>query len=407
MTLVVFGQERMAARSVARTELDEISNRVIYRVEQLLHAAEMTAESASRAMGGKALPASEWEGLFTRLVPAFEQRPELTYLGFSLAATGEAAFLHRRADGLMEWLVYIDDAEGKRVIRTHRYQSGRFYLVDETPWDGYDPRNRPFFQQAVSDHKPGWTETYPFTDYEGRRPVNGVTYVLPVFTPAGALAGVWDADYDTAALSDFLRQLQHETGAKTFIVETRHSGQQWLIAHPDAQHIGLGEVPATTPNLWMQTQAPLLLPNAGRNWFGQSGGLSTPAPRWTILTLSNGSQAAAAFLYRERWLVFVVAFASIVAAVLGSLYFAWLVARPVEQLRAAVRGVAVGGSPELALRAVPRELLDLGTAFQEMIKIISDRQHELTAANVTLQGEMTLSPTCRSNSGSSTRKAGA
>ena len=387
-TLVVFGQGRLAARSVARTELDEISNRVVYRVEQLLHAAELTAESASRAMGGKALASVEWETIFSRLVPAFEQRPELTYLGFSLAATGEAAFLRRRADGLMEWLVYVDDGEGKRVIRTHRYQSGRFYLVDETPWDGYDPRNRPFFQQAVSTRKPGWTEAYPFTDYEGRRPVIGVTYVLPVFTPSGALAGVWDADYDAAALSDFLKQLRHETGAEPFIVETRRSGQQWLIAHPDLQQVGLGEVPAATPSQWMQSQAPFLMPNAGRNWFGQTGDLSPPAPRWTVLTLSNGSRAAAAFLHRERWLVFSVAFISIVAAVLGSLYFARLVARPVEQLRAAVRGLAVGGSAELALRAVPRELLDLGTAFQEMVKTISDRQHELTAANVTLQEEI-------------------
>jgi len=388
MTLVVFGQERIAARSVARTELDEISNRVVYRLEQLLHAAEMTAESASRAMGGTALPASEWEGVFIRLVPAFEQRPELTYLGFSLAATGEAAFLHRRTDGLMEWLVYVNEPEGKRVIRTYHYQSGRFYLTDEAPWDGYDPRNRPFFQQAVATRRPGWTETYAFTDYEGRRPVNGVTYILPVFTPAGDLAGVWDADYDAGALSEFLKQLGHETGAETFVVETRRNDQQWLIAHPDLQHIGRGEVPASTPNQWMEFQVPFLLSKAGGHWLGKSGELHDPHPRWTILTVSNGSRAAAAFLYRERWLIYVVSFGSIVAAILGSLYFARLVARPVEQLRAAVRGVAVGGAPELALRTAPRELLDLGTAFQEMIRTISDRQRELTTTNATLQEEM-------------------
>lgn len=388
MTLVVIGQERIAARSVARTELEEVSRRVVYRVEQLLNAAEMTAESASRAMGGKALAAADWENVFIRLVPAFEQRPELTYLGFSFAATGEAAFLHRRTDGLMEWLVYIDEPGGKRVIRTYRYQTGKFYLSDETPWDGYDPRNRPFFQQALSSRKPGWTETYAFSDYEGRRPINGVTYILPVFTPAGELAGVWDADFDASALSEFLRQLRHETGTETFIVETRRNGQQWLVGHPDAQRIGLSEVAASSPNQWMNEQAPVLLPNAGRRWIGLSGELKSPKPRWSVITLSAGGRAAAAFLQRQRWLIFVVGVVSIGVAVFGSLLFARQVARPVEQLRAAVRGLAGGDSPEVSLRAVPRELLDLATAFQEMVKSISDRQHELAAANVTLQNEM-------------------
>jgi PAS domain S-box-containing protein len=389
MTIAVLGQERIAARSVARTELEEISRRSIYRVEQLLNAAEMTAESAARAMGGEAKPASEWESIFIRLVPAFEQRPELTYLGFSLASTGESAFLHRRTDGLMEWLVYIDQPERKRVIRTYRYQAGRFYLVDEIPWDGYDPRNRPFFQQAVVTRKPGWTEAYPFTDYEGRKPIYGVTHILPVFTPSGELAGVWETDFDTTALSEFLRQLRHETGAETFIVETRQSGQQWLIGHPNQQRVGLGEVPALTPQLWMKSQSAFLFPDAGRNWLGQFGVLQGTKPRWTIFTLSEESRAASAFLHRQRWLIFAVALGSTTMAVLGSLVFARRMARPVEQLREAVRGLAGGGKPEFVMRAAPRELLDLGTAFQEMVKTIADRQRELAAANSTLAHEVT------------------
>ncbi len=388
MTIVIVGQERIAARSVAHTEVEGVSRRVLYRVEQLLQAAEMTAESASRAMGGSAKPSSEWESIFIRLVPAFEQRPELTYLGFSLASTGEAAFLHRRTDGLMEFLVYIDEAEGKRVIRSYHYQAGKFFLADETPWDGYDPRNRPFFQQAAALRRPGWTEAYAFTDYEGRTPVYGTTHFLPIFTPSGALAGVWDADFDSASLSEFSRQLRHETGTETFIVETRQNGQQWLIGHPDKGHIGLGEVPAITPQQWLNAQASLLLPNAGHNWFGNFGELKSPRPHWTVFTLADGSLAAAAFLQRQRWLIIAVAGGAMGVAVLGSLLFAQRMARPVEQLREAVRRLAVGGKPEITLRNTPRELLDLGTAFQEMVKSISDRQHELAAANTTLAHEI-------------------
>ena len=388
MTIAVLGQERIAARSVARTELEEISRRVVYRVEQLLRSAEMTTESAARAMGGEAKPSSEWESVFIRLVPAFEQRPELTYLGFSLAATGEAAFLHRRTDGLMELLAYVDQPDGKRVLRTYRYQSGRFYLVDETPWDGYDPRSRPFFQQAVATRRPGWTEAYPFTDYEGLTPVYGVTHILPVFTPAGVLTGVWDADFDTTALGEFVRQLRHETGAETFIVETRQSGQQQLIAHPDAQRIGLGAIPAATAEEWMKNQSAFLLPNAGNKWIGGFGKLEPPYPHWTVFTLSEDSRAAAAFLHRQRWWIIAVAAGAMVIAILGSVLFARRMARPIEQLRAAVRGFAAGGKPEITLHATPRELLDLGAAFHEMTRSISDRQRELAATNLTLQHEM-------------------
>lgn len=388
MTIVVFGQSRLAARSVARTELAEVSRRVVYRVEQLLHSAEMTAESAMRAMGGKSKTSAEWEALFIRLVPAFEQRPELTYLGYSLSATGEAAFLHRRTDGLMEWLAYVDEPGGKRVLRVYRYQSGRFYLVDETPWDGYDPRNRPFFQQAVSTRKPGWTETYAFTDYEGRKPVQGITYVLPVLSPAGDLEGVWDADFDTETLGEFLRQLRYETGAESFIVESRRSSQQWLIAHPQSQNTGRGEVAPAAPEEWMKNQAPLLLPNAGNNWIGKHQELTPPKPSWTVYTLSDKGRAAAAYYRGQKWLIFVVSVAAMAVAALGSVFFARYMAQPVEQLRAAVRGLAGGVDPELTLRAAPRELLDLGAAFQEMAKAISDRQRELATTNVSLQSEM-------------------
>ncbi|MFT3780760.1 MAG: PAS domain S-box protein [Nibricoccus sp.] len=388
MTVVVFGQSRLAARSVAQTELAEVSRRVVYRVEQLLRSAEMTAESAMRAMGGRSPSPSEWEQLFTKLVPAFEQRPELTYLGYSLAKTGEAAFLRRRTDGLMELMAYVDEPGGKRVLRIYRYQSGRFYLVDETPWDGYDPRSRPFFQQAAATRKPGWTPAYAFTDYEGRRPVQGITYILPVFAPSGDLEAVWDADFDTDTLGEFLRQLHYETGAESFIVENRSSGNQWLIGHPQAERVGRGEVASSSPKEWMHLQAPFLLPNAGSKWIGQFQELTPPRPRWMVFTVSDAANAIAAFRQHQKWLIVTVGVAAMAVAAAGSVAFARWMARPVEQLRAAVRGFASGGSPEIAFRSAPRELLDLGIAFQEMVRAISDRQHELGNANTSLQKEI-------------------
>jgi len=388
MLAVMVGQERAAARGVAKTELADGSHRVVYRVDQLLRAAEMTAESAATAMGGEAVPAAGWEGIFSRLVPAFEQRPELTYLGFSLAATGEAAFLRRRPDGLMEWLVYIDLADGRRVIRTYRYHAGVFRLQAEDPWDGYDPRHRPFFRHAVETGRPGWTETYPFTDPEGRPPIFGVTFFLPVFAPSGSITGVWDADFDQSALCSFMRQLQHETGMNSFIVESRPNNNQWLVAHPDNRRLGLGGVPAKATDQWLASEVPFLFPDSETRWFGQTAEISPPRPRWTIFTIVAHSEAAGAFLRQQRWMIFAVACGAAVVAVVGSILFAHFTARPVEELRTAVANLAAGVPPRLSDRYAPRELLDLTAAFGDMAVSISERQRELATANRALEHEI-------------------
>ncbi len=388
MLAVVLGQERAAARSVARAELDEVSHRVVYRVDQLLRAAEMTAESADRAMGGTAAPPAQWNEIFERLVPAFDQRPELTYLGFSLNATGEAAFLRRRTDGLLEWLLYVDRADGRRVIRSYRYHAGRFELQGEEAWDGYDPRRRPFYRQVAEARKAGWTETYAFTDPEGRPPTYGITFARPVFDATGGVTGVWDADFDQPALCAFMRQLRFETRAPSFIVETRPNGRQWLVAHPDNQRVGPAEVPAQTPAQWLDAEAPFLLPGAKTRWFGQSTVLGPASPPWIVCTVVADSQAAAAFLLQQRWMIYAVAFGAAAAAVAGSLVFARFSARPVEELRSAVVGLATGAAPRLTTRYAPRELLDLNAAFREMAVAISDRQRELAVANHALKHEV-------------------
>ncbi|MFT3830264.1 MAG: PAS domain S-box protein [Opitutaceae bacterium] len=386
LLLVVLLQERAAARGVARAELAEVSRRVVYRVEQLLGAAEMTATSAARSFGGGARPAREWEDAFIRLVPAFEQRPELTYLGFSLAQTGEAAFLHRLPDGLLQWLAYVDTPAGSRVIRVYDYRAGAFHLREEKPWDGYDPRRRPFFQRAAASRKPDWVGTYPFTDPGGRNPIAGVTYCLPVFNPAGELAGVWDADFDQAALCQFMRQLRHETHAESFIVETRPGNLQAIVAHPDEHRLSRGDEPARTTAAWLAAEAPFLLP--GTRYSTEAAELRVPNLRWTLCTALPRSGATSAFLHQQSWLILLVTCGAIAVAVGGSIAFARLTASPVEELRAAVAGLAAGAAPELRNRPAPRELLELNAAFGEMAAAIATRQQQLAAANVTLQREV-------------------
>ncbi|MBI5381785.1 MAG: PAS domain S-box protein [Opitutae bacterium] len=384
---VIHGQNRGAAENIGRVEVQEICLRAQARVVQLLRAAEMTATSAARAMGGGARPPSQWEELFLRLIPAFEQRPELTYLGFSLAATGEAAFLHRKPDGLLEWLVYRDVPERGRVLQTYRYQAGQLLLVATTPWDGYDPRQRPYYQQAAVTRQPGWTESYPFTDPEGRPAAPGVTYFIPAFSADGALAGVWDADFDTRALCDFMRQLERETGAFAFVIEARTGDRQQLVAHPDTLRVSGMEVPAAPLATLIRAEAEKIYPQRKDSFLAHHLALDPPRPRWTVVAMLPESRSAALYLRRQAWWLAGVAAGAAVLAAVGSFFFARWMARPVEALRGAVAGTTPQVPPQPS-RLWPAELYELNRAFAGMVRTIEERQQALAAANASLEDEV-------------------
>ena len=175
-----------------------------------------------------------------------EAYPELSYFGYALEATGEYCVAERKADGDIEVREYALDDAGRMGVAYYRMQEGRRELAREEPWEGYDPRVRPFYIPAKAAGRQVWTDTYAFwdttatTDSDETREIPGVSCVTPAFVEGEdgrVLTGVVDTDFDLYVLCDFLRDLHGEVPGLAFIVERRTDGTERAIAHPDASQL--------------------------------------------------------------------------------------------------------------------------------------------------------------------------
>lgn len=82
----------------------------------------------------------------------------------------------------------------------------------------YDPRQRPWYRQAVQAGKPCWSSIYNYFDVT----TLGIAHVYPIYT-SGKLQGVLATDFDLEDVSKFLQSLKIGKTGQAFIME--RSGQ--------------------------------------------------------------------------------------------------------------------------------------------------------------------------------------
>jgi hypothetical protein len=92
-------------RQAEQQEMTEVLTRSIERVQMLLRAAEMTADSLERLARAPRLNGDSLRPALNQALAAFEQRPELSYMGLVVPETGEYGNIERTAQGeLLLWL---------------------------------------------------------------------------------------------------------------------------------------------------------------------------------------------------------------------------------------------------------------------------------------------------------------
>ena len=113
------------------------------------------------------------------------------------------------------------------VQRIRRELGGRPVSDKIEPWDGYDPRQRPWFTGHSGPNALHWTDVYPFfTDRAA-----GITGSIPVLDDAGEPVIVVGADVKLENLSRFLRSLV--VGKTGLAVIVDDDGR--VIAHPQME----------------------------------------------------------------------------------------------------------------------------------------------------------------------------
>ncbi len=97
----------------------------------------------------------------------------------------------------------------------------------------YDPRQRPWYQEAKQEGKATWSPIYTFA----ASPQLGITPVRPLYNSQGELQGVLGIDFTLSQISEFLSNLKISSMGQAFIIE--RSGA--LVASSFKEHLGVVE----------------------------------------------------------------------------------------------------------------------------------------------------------------------
>ena len=219
----------------ARREITSSLTQATARLNTLLLATEMTAESAERAARSLSVHTSTLRPILENSLAALEQRPELSYLGLVLSATGEYVNIERTAAGEIFLWHFPAPGSASQYIQTFRLEPNGFNLSDSLPTNGYDPRTRPFYQAALNTTAEGaWLPAYQWIEHVYQeKALWGLSYVQALRDASGAVIGVLDADFDLPALKRFLDGLSSEYGARLYVIELGETPR--MLGAPDIE----------------------------------------------------------------------------------------------------------------------------------------------------------------------------
>jgi PAS domain S-box-containing protein len=393
-------------RHTAEQYADALVRQAEMRVRNRLH--ELTKEAAyierfiRRAGAVGDLTREQRFVLFLQLVPHFESRPELAYVGLVLEDSLDYWLLRRLPGDTVELRVYTADAAGNRIIQD--FQPGRtaWLPLPSKPSDGYDVRQRPFYQDAHAARKPVWTDTYEFWKGNERGEVPGVSYAVPFFDPKGAITAVLDVDFDIFGLSGFLADLSKDVPGEVFLVEQRADGERRVVAHPRGELLlgakrqdvapgvrvddalvssTLPLLPTTFESIRREGAARAEFVAAGeafwRSWFvlDRAGD-----PPWLVVVAIPQAPVLGGLERSRLWLGLAVLLLLIVSAG-GAALLALRFAAPMKQLHEATLSLAEGGPVPQVASTGPREIAELADACRQASLVLQAREKELHQAN--------------------------
>jgi adenylate cyclase len=353
---------RRSVRELSDRIVDQTLARVELRIDDLLARAMDQNAQERLLMAGRQLSMTDFKELGGFLAHSLDVQRDLSDLGFGLGQNGDYVFAERLLDDTVRVREYVNNDSGARVIRDWRWNGAQRELLQETPWDGYDPRKRPFYERAVAAGTNAWTETYQFWHRNEHGAIPGVTFASPLYDANGRLLGVLNADFDLAALCRFLGEVRKGMVGYAFVVERRGDGVLRLIAHPDPSALpasgtetnGLRNLPDRAVAAFEQaemtneaahassiTKGTFTFVADGRTLFGSARELAQPP--WTIGVIIPVQDVMGGVYRNDQWEFWIG-----LTCLTFSAFFAVRVARRVaEPLRQLTREAQAIGRLEL------------------------------------------------------------
>jgi diguanylate cyclase (GGDEF)-like protein len=191
--------------------MGHVSESVLERTQRFL----APAEQAARVLNGLMRRETIKSG-----TPAFEELlleklqavPQLTGLYFG-GKDGSFVFAKREALGFTVKQIEISK-QGRKVTLRNFDQNAAFISSVKTKDDGFDPRTRPWYRDALDRQTLIWTDPYVF--FSSQRP--GISTALQVLNTQGEIVGVVGVDIEILVLSKFIGQIPTSQNGAAFIV---------------------------------------------------------------------------------------------------------------------------------------------------------------------------------------------
>lgn len=142
---------------------------------------------------------------------------------------GNFVIARRQSDGTIQ--TEIINRNSKKVERDIWYRdiNGEVIRKESLPPSDYDPRKRPWYNDAKDKKQTIWTPIYVF--YSGEVRTLGTTSATPVYMN-DKLVGVFGVDVKLDSLSALLAKLKTTPNGLTFIVNKEGK----IVAHPKVQY---------------------------------------------------------------------------------------------------------------------------------------------------------------------------
>lgn len=394
LLVAILWQGTAAADAAARQEIDETLNRSVERLQILARAAEMTQESAERIVRTNGVSESNLRATLESSLAAFEQRPELSYLGIALAATGDYGCLERAQNGAIRLRLFPGPHAERPMARRFLLTRTGWLLEQEGPSGGYDVRAQPSYQAALAQPDKGlWIPSYPWILHSGdNASVWGFSYAKALRDDDGRIACVLDTDFDVPALNAFLHSLATEYRCELQVIEL---GKVPRLIGAE----GLGPVPLQ-PAAWL---APLIEANGAatadrievegqRRWVAAHqltlmGGVS-----WLVVA-SRKDPLLAAPIRHQLYQLITAGLVLFLGLVLVSMRIGRRFSQPLAALEQRVAGFGQPGAGAAIAAAPPasdgfRETQLLDDTFSRMAAAVREREEELSEQNDRLRSAL-------------------
>src|SRR5262249_28258702 len=256
-----------------RMSLQELQDRYVAAVSQAT-AAEVHAdliapagpaleELRALALNGL-LPVNDSDRLGEYLVGGSRSQPSLDWLYYGDQATGSFVAASKGEDGTMILTRSAPNVDAGQWQSVEISPSGTRTPTDLGTPAGFDPRERPWYQLAVTSPGVAWTEPYEFHDGK-----TGISAVLAMRLPgSAALQGVFAADLYLDEIAHYISGLTIGRTGRVFVLS--RAGHVLETAHaaaPEPQRqvlaAAIAELPQSLATLPMNVPTALTVTHDG------------------------------------------------------------------------------------------------------------------------------------------------